>query len=278
MPCTTAGKFHRAPAGYSETPPYLYLVPDPGSGRLDHLAIFLEWGSHEAWPNSEGRYISVPKHNGAGISFLPAKVKLLDDTDAPFLFYGGHLGDPVALQRHRMWFGSTDDHDRSDLDPYTRRDNVLWPPVAPPCAGCSWQRPTSDEDAPALWACPSGVATGMNCSGRYCDNVSLRCCTGAGSPSGAPVSTPFFSEEGAANGICPDNRFVTGIRCQGSYCDNMSLSCSVTNHSKGMCSWTPFFSEEWPEHADCPKGSAIAGAKCQGSYCDNVSLLCCQLQ
>jgi hypothetical protein len=138
--------------GYSEAEPFVYFVSDNAREKAEHIALFLEWGAHEAWPNSTGRYISVPNHNGVGTSFLPAQVKLLDESDSPFLYYGGHLGDPAALMRHKMWLGSTDAVDCADLDPYIKRDALTWPPVTPGCAGCSWTRATSEEDSPTLWA------------------------------------------------------------------------------------------------------------------------------
>lgn len=96
--------------GFIHSEPVLYLVKDPDTGRHEHPVLFIEWGTHENWPNPTGGFWVVPSHKGDDVSFLPHKVKLLrisgDSTDGPFLFFGGRYGDPGGIMRHRGWCDS----------------------------------------------------------------------------------------------------------------------------------------------------------------------------
>lgn len=117
--------------GFSQPDSLLYMVKDPGSGRYEHPVAFVEWGTHENWPNPQGGFYLVPSHRGDDVSFLPSVVPILGAkqnprSDAPFLFFGGHYGDPAGIMRHRGWF-----HEERDFgercrmfdhpDPYAAR-------------------------------------------------------------------------------------------------------------------------------------------------------------
>lgn len=77
-----------------------------------------------------------------------------------------------------------------------------------------------------------GLVTGMRCSGRYCDNISLRkSSTSRILKTSSCQQSPFFSDEWEAGRnvgniyVCPGERVVGGVTCQGSFCDNISLYC-----------------------------------------------------
>lgn len=83
-----------------------------------------------------------------------------------------------------------------------------------------------------------GVVSGVRCSGRYCDNLSLEC--------GEPVK---FAASGTLNVAATNcgwtqnsyseeqgsvdfgyNRYVVGVKCEGSYCDNLRFYvCSLVD-------------------------------------------------
>jgi hypothetical protein len=75
---------------------HVFMTHDPQSGRCEHLAVYIEHGSHEPWPNQSGYYIGVASHNGDDVSFLPATVHVLGPADDPFVLFGGNYGDPVS--------------------------------------------------------------------------------------------------------------------------------------------------------------------------------------
>jgi hypothetical protein len=144
----------------------------------------------------------------------------------------------------------------------------------------AWTGYTSEETPPLT--CGHGqVVQGLDCTGKYCDNVALYC-TNTGRATGWGTWLPYFSEEGsgAANeGHCAaGDMWMTGLGCSGSYCDNVSMQCSQMIGSwTGGCLWSPqWYSEEQaPFYA--PHGYYIKGIKCGGSYCDNMRYLYCQM-
>jgi hypothetical protein len=115
---------------YSPSDNLVYFAIDSATGKGDHLAVFLEWGSHEAWPNRTGSWTGAPKHEGDSFAFTPLKVRVLNDDDGPFLYYGGVIGtDPVGVQRHRFWYDpKIDGAPQNDVSPYTSLGSLSWPP------------------------------------------------------------------------------------------------------------------------------------------------------
>ncbi|HEY0313569.1 MAG TPA: hypothetical protein VGC56_13880 [Allosphingosinicella sp.] len=111
---------------------HVFFARDPVSGRCEHLALYIERGSHEPWPNQSGYYIGVASHNGDDISFLPRSVHMLGSLDAPFVNFGGSFGDPVGLMRHKMWLGYFRGDDPKDVDPYVDHGSLKWLPTLAP--------------------------------------------------------------------------------------------------------------------------------------------------
>ena len=105
--------YQDGPFWHSPSEPRVYFVKDPDSGAYGHLAVYVEYGGHEPWPNPTGKVISKPKHNGKGISFLPTNVNLLhigSQSSELFAYYAGIIGkageSPVCAMRHRFWYRS----------------------------------------------------------------------------------------------------------------------------------------------------------------------------
>jgi|GEM_PF-1098287 len=139
-----------------------------------------------------------------------------------------------------------------------------------------WSPYVSDESGSPPTSCGSVPADGMACTGRYCDNVALRCpATPAVALGGASYWAQSFSDETSGGRTCNPGMYVAAVKCSGSYCDNVSLLCVQGARPWGSCAWTGSFSEEQGAGL-CPAGTAMAGARCTGSYCDNVSLYCCR--
>ena len=110
---------------------HLFLVRDPVTNRCEHVALYLEHGSHEPWPNQSGWFVFVASHNGDDISYLPTTVHVLGPEDAPFMNFGGFLGNsdgPAGIMFHRMWLG----YNRTkpaDRDPYVDEGSLKWLPT-----------------------------------------------------------------------------------------------------------------------------------------------------
>jgi hypothetical protein len=136
-----------------------------------------------------------------------------------------------------------------------------------------WTSPVSEESAVPAY-CPNGHAmTGVQCTGRYCDNVAMRCDTTARTPTRV-WWTGWFSDENTTSATCPGG-LVTGVQCSGRYCDNVRLECmSYAGASPYGCTWTGGVSEEQPATYF---GKFVAGARCSGDYCDSLSFLVCNL-
>jgi hypothetical protein len=152
-----------------------------------------------------------------------------------------------------------------------------------------WVGKFSDEN-PAGFCDEGYLITGVQCFGRYCDELKILC-TYVGQKSYINETLSAFSEEhndGLVNGfyayppvnnwaICPYT-FVTQIKCTGDYCDNLTLSCSrVNNMSRNYkdCYWTGSFSEEQPAKYLKP-GYYLAGIECTGKYCLTVGRASCR--
>ncbi len=111
---------------------HLFLVRDPQTNKCEHLALYLEHGSHEPWPNQSGWFVFVSSHNGDGVSYLPASAHVLGPEDKPFVDFGGDLGNsdgPAGIMRHRMWLGYNRQDSPADPDPYVDHDSLKWLPT-----------------------------------------------------------------------------------------------------------------------------------------------------
>ncbi|MFW7380152.1 MAG: hypothetical protein ACOH5I_15160 [Oligoflexus sp.] len=142
--------------------------------------------------------------------------------------------------------------------------------------GKFWTPTTSEEQGDRTSAiCDDAVVSGLQCKGRYCDNVALQCQQGLETSSHS--WTDYFSEEGQNSRICPDQKFVTSIKCRGRYCDQVALRCSqVAEQNHDSCYWTASFSEEHGGTFEFPENTYLAGVQCEGRYCDNKRAYLCQ--
>ncbi|KIG19276.1 hypothetical protein DB30_03832 [Enhygromyxa salina] len=61
--------------------------------------------------------------------------------------------------------------------------------------------------------------TGVDCTGSYCDNLSLRCTAFPGSKTGNCYWSGWYSEEQSAF-MAGNGYYIKGMECNGSYCDN----------------------------------------------------------
>jgi hypothetical protein len=111
---------------------HLFLSRDPVTNKCEHVALYLEHGSHEPWPNQSGWFVFVAAHNGDDISYLPAIVHVLGPEDDPFVKFGGNLGNsdgPAGLSRHKMWLGYNTHASPADRDPYVDEGSLKWLPT-----------------------------------------------------------------------------------------------------------------------------------------------------
>jgi hypothetical protein len=115
---------------------HLFFMRDPVSQQCEHLAMYLEHGSHEPWPNQTGFFLAAASHNGDDVSYLPTTVHVLaPGIDDPFVFFGGNLGKhdgPNAVSRHKMWLGYNRNADPADRDPYVDEGDLKWLPTLLP--------------------------------------------------------------------------------------------------------------------------------------------------
>jgi hypothetical protein len=141
-----------------------------------------------------------------------------------------------------------------------------------------WTAFTSEEQGEASPAvCGSGLVSGLRCSGRYCDNVALKCSNTGNLGERSWLS--YISEEGTTEAICPHGRFVDGLRCSGRYCDNLSVRCAEAPQVETRsCYWTPGVSEEDSGTIDFGSGTYLKGIRCRGRYCDEVESYICQTE
>jgi hypothetical protein len=144
---------------------------------------------------------------------------------------------------------------------------------------CRWTSYVSEENPPVN--CASGYAVrGIACTGEYCDNMSLWCCSYMIGPDNIVTDgwTGYFSEERHDYTYTPTGSFVYGLACNHDYCDNINLQYLFSNSLRyaGQCSTVGPVSEENPNHIECGNDEFVAGMYCTGDYCDNVSLYCCK--
>ncbi|RZA25149.1 MAG: hypothetical protein EOP10_07740 [Proteobacteria bacterium] len=142
----------------------------------------------------------------------------------------------------------------------------------------TWTPSTSDENgkgSPAV--CENSLISGLKCTGRYCDNVSLQCSDGLATEARGEWS-PGFSEENAPY-ICPYGEFVQSLACEGRYCDSVSVKCArAPSVQENACYWRGQISEENGGAFEFGKGVYLKGLKCSGRYCDRLESYVCQTQ
>jgi hypothetical protein len=91
---------------------------------------------------------------------------------------------------------------------------------------------------------PSGIVTGIHCTGRYCDNIALECTS--------PMSLRFEFQ-------------FPHFRVE-------KRPATLTG-----CGWSGWLSEEDGGVFNFSKGNFITGVECGGSYCDNKRFFVCSL-
>lgn len=146
--------------------------------------------------------------------------------------------------------------------------------------------PISDESSHNRDRCPLNQGIfGMQCTGRYCDNIYLYCDR---LPANVTLDyehqwrTDWFSEESPNSwGWCDSGNFhplpgepglpgiVTGIACSNDYCDNMQLECTAlkTGHFTTWATGATFSDEDVAKFWSSP----LVGLGCTGRYCDNLT-------
>ncbi|MEM7050177.1 MAG: hypothetical protein AAF604_10970 [Acidobacteriota bacterium] len=152
----------------------------------------------------------------------------------------------------------------------------------------------SEENPPST--CGKNLLAGITCSGRYCDNLALRCGSRSYDLYDIEWSRRFVSEEGEGTASChvsnPFERgdlphgepaFITGLACNGRYCDNLALECVALrdafprSYGGRDCRWTPWVSEETPS-VRFPSNHGAIRMQCRGRYCDDKRFFVCPIQ
>ncbi|WP_127556915.1 hypothetical protein [Nioella ostreopsis] len=144
----------------------------------------------------------------------------------------------------------------------------------------------SEEDPPA--ACPTGTAVaGFQCSGDFCDNITITCRAIAGR-AGVTDWTEWVEADGQDTAWCsnpglgitsgdgPIGDFVmTGLACRGDNCDDISLQCTrfPVQIDRATCITTRHSDEN--RGVGLPPGHVIAGIRCSGRHCDNKDITYC---
>jgi hypothetical protein len=147
-----------------------------------------------------------------------------------------------------------------------------------PASAVEWQQHISEEGG-AMAICKRGLMTGIHCTGKYCDNVSVGCTT---QPRlGRTTSwTPWHSEENKAL-MCGDGYFISKLKCQGRYCDNISAQCTQAAGKALNCHWLnngAWVSEEGSGRlAISQPRTFVRGIQCSGKYCDAKKLYVCSV-
>lgn len=109
---------------------------------------------------------------------------------------------------------------------------------------CDYEKRTVIDDPEEYWSpfyseelkqgnlliCPDGsFISGINCSGRYCDAISLHCTEVTSSAHRGCFWTEHISEENLGRLDIPKGFGAAGIRCKGSYCDDKQILVCPTH-------------------------------------------------
>ncbi len=149
------------------------------------------------------------------------------------------------------------------------------------------------EEGRSWQLCPGNQALrGVQCTGDYCDNLSLYCRgQGLGAVSNAwwtrSISEESTGGRDTVDGVvvrvndnmqrCGTNAYIAGMRCSGRYCDNVSLYCKqFQNKRPNNCNWTSWVSEEHGGRLVFGSNQYAVGMECIGEYCDTKRFLVCQ--
>jgi hypothetical protein len=145
-----------------------------------------------------------------------------------------------------------------------------------PAIADSWTSSFSEEGSHQATCSSTSAVSGIQCTGRYCDNISLRCGGFLGQVDGT-WATGYFSEENGGYQPCGGKGYVVGMSCNGSYCDNIKLYCkSFRNKTPKSCGWTNWISEENGGRLVFSSGKYAVAVKCSGRYCDNKKFYICK--
>lgn len=140
--------------------------------------------------------------------------------------------------------------------------------------------------------CPWGTAlSGIQCSGGYCDNLSLYCGKKLNKSQLKGWWTSSISEErrggkDTVDGVvvrknnymqrCGTNGYIAGMQCRGAYCDNVALFCRTFKQKKPRsCHWTSWVSEENGGRLVFSPNKYAVAMECKGGYCDNKRFYVC---
>jgi len=86
----------------------------------------------------------------------------------------------------------------------------------------SYWTPRFSEEGTNYQFCNAGYwATGLSCSGRYCDNVSIQCSRMTNVTPQNCYWSGWVSEEGSGRLNFGSGYYARGAQCSGRYCDNM---------------------------------------------------------
>ncbi len=141
----------------------------------------------------------------------------------------------------------------------------------------------------------SGLISGVECLGRYCDDTRLACTTSAAAP--RPLLPPgqldnvsggVWRTMSNRNGLvgsewseCAANELAIGLKCRGDWCNKVDVYCvRYRQWETRDCHWTQYYSEEQGRIA-FPAGYFLAGVRCDlpGLYrkvrCDNRQYRLC---
>lgn len=137
-----------------------------------------------------------------------------------------------------------------------------------------WLEFVSEEQQNSPARCPSGFVDGVECRGRYCDNISLSCVYT--SSVGRQVDYGRFISDGGDNEFqCQSGFLINGVKCRGKYCDDLAFSCVEVPAGTGSCKWEQGYYSEEQGRFKLPDGKYLAGVRCFGSYCDTKQYKLC---
>jgi hypothetical protein len=155
-------QYQNGPAWHSPTnPAQVSFALDPATKKFEHLVLFIEWGTHEAWPSTTGSVMAAPQHNGDDVSFLPAKVRFMGSmiepvaSEAPFLFFNGKWGDPPGPLFHPISCHAGDAATQPAANAMVDRNPYCV--GAAPCGGLAWP-PARETD-------PVAARISVSCTG-----------------------------------------------------------------------------------------------------------------